>query len=355
MNVMDNITEEKWKITHDYSNYEVSTFGRLKNIKTNRISTGSLAIDGYVTFTLTKDKKSKNIAAHRLVAITFIPNPENKPEVNHLGKKTDNRVCMLEWATKKENAQHAAKYIAKKSTKKRICTICPKTGEIIKIFDTTQEAKNKFSSGFAFDRIIDKNIEYMGCFWVSMDKEKKEETNDESEIWVSLKDSIYEKVNIFDRYKVSNYGRIKTKTNKIRKISNITGRETILLYNRHSRTRTSFPVHRLVIMAFNIENPLNKKEVDHIDSNPYNNHLSNLRWANKLEQINNENTKLKRSKICMKHRRTVVVTYPNGIVETHCGMVSLANKIGISRGTIEKYSKLNKLYLGYKFSIVSEV
>ena len=52
-------------------------------------------------------------------------------------------------------------------------------------------------------------------------------------------------------------------------------------------------MHRLVLMAFNVKNPENKPEVDHIDSNCMNNKLSNLCWANKQDQVNNINTKKK--------------------------------------------------------------
>ncbi len=59
---------------------------------------------------LYKNKKRKVFQVHRLVAITYIPNPENKPDVNHIdGDTFNNHVCNLEWVTKKENMEHARK------------------------------------------------------------------------------------------------------------------------------------------------------------------------------------------------------------------------------------------------------
>ncbi len=64
--------------------------------------------DGYLFVTLTKEKIKKNFYVHRLVAEAFIPNPENKPQVNHInGNKSDNTISNLEWVTNAENSRHA--------------------------------------------------------------------------------------------------------------------------------------------------------------------------------------------------------------------------------------------------------
>lgn len=64
--------------------------------------------DGYPCANLTVDGVRRTVAVHRLLAITFIPNPENKPQVNHKnGNKLDYSLNNLEWSTPSENMQHA--------------------------------------------------------------------------------------------------------------------------------------------------------------------------------------------------------------------------------------------------------
>lgn len=71
---------------------------------------------GYAMMLLTKNKIRKNLSVHRLVALTFIPNPNNLPEVNHIdGNKLNNNVSNLEWCTSKENIEHAFKTGLKKT------------------------------------------------------------------------------------------------------------------------------------------------------------------------------------------------------------------------------------------------
>lgn len=101
--------------------YEISTTGIIKSIDhlvahsngRNRIQKGrilktSKSKKGYLQVSLSFNKKRFHTGVHRLVAIAFIPNPENKPEVNHKdGDKTNNNVWNLEWSTGSENQIHA--------------------------------------------------------------------------------------------------------------------------------------------------------------------------------------------------------------------------------------------------------
>lgn len=108
--------EEIWKDVDGYPGYQVSNYGRVKsylrlgNDKNRFRIIKFVSCRGYWRFTITKDKKHQSKMVHRLVAEAFIPNPYNKPQINHKdGIKTNNHVSNLEWVTISENSIHAYK------------------------------------------------------------------------------------------------------------------------------------------------------------------------------------------------------------------------------------------------------
>jgi hypothetical protein len=108
--------EEIWRDVLGYEGlYQVSNTSRIKSLRRrgtikDLFLSPCLNGSGYEVISLHKEKKQKIAFVHRLIAAAFIPNPKNKPNINHInGIKSDNRLENLEWCTQKENLIHAHK------------------------------------------------------------------------------------------------------------------------------------------------------------------------------------------------------------------------------------------------------
>ena len=95
---------DEWVVCEDYPSYMINTKGEIKSSLTNKILKPSKHKSGYMLVGLRRDGVSKTVKVHRLLAKAFIPNPENKPHVDHInGVRDDNRLENLRWCTNQEN------------------------------------------------------------------------------------------------------------------------------------------------------------------------------------------------------------------------------------------------------------
>ena len=147
---------ENWKDIEGYEGlYQVSNIGRVKRLvgfkcNVERFLTGQKDKDGYILLCLSKDGSIKRYRVHRLVAEAFVPNPDNKPEIDHINTdRSDNRAENLRWATRKENTNNPItrkhhKRVCSEETKRKIGAANkgkqPRKGAVL-----TDETKNKIS------------------------------------------------------------------------------------------------------------------------------------------------------------------------------------------------------------------
>ena len=110
----------------DYENYLIFEDGVVMNTKFGREMKPSINKFGYYIIGLRKDNKRKHFSIHRLIALAYIPNPDNKPCVDHINRnKEDNRIENLRWVTYTENQRNRScssntglQFISKQKSKK---------------------------------------------------------------------------------------------------------------------------------------------------------------------------------------------------------------------------------------------
>jgi len=240
---------EVWKQVPIAPNYEASTLGRIRNIKTKRILSVSKNMFGYLKACIRNEYKRLDVVVHRVVAMTFIPNPEGKPSVDHKNRiRDDNRVDNLRWATPKEQNNNRKRQRTDKNGNERAIWKCdPKTGNRIEKFQSITRAsksitldKNGPSNIFAaakrneFHGIL-KYTSY-GFIW------EYDRIVILGEEWKDLEPK---HINGEKGYKISSEGRIKLPNGRIKSTD---GNEDI--YPKIYVNKRGFRIHRLVALTF---------------------------------------------------------------------------------------------------------
>ena len=280
--------KEVWSQIDGYDNYEVSSFGRVRNNKTGRIlkvyNKGCYCIVGLSKGT------TKSVSVHRLVANAFLPNPKNKTQVNHLDKNGfNNNVTNLEWVTNRENSIHRSSGIKQKTNQNlKIYRIDKDTNEILDTYNSIEDAalwvvnqSNNTYKLYSIKTGISANLKGLyktsaGFIW-----KKIHETDLENEEWREV---------VIDNHKTEGYfisslGRFKNKKGVIMK--DYKPHHSGYIYLRVNINK--YALHRLVAQTF-IPNLENKPFVNHIDGNKLNNSVENLEWVTCAENnIHNHN------------------------------------------------------------------
>ena len=148
---------EEWRKIKDFEDYEVSNLGNVRSLKNGKVRMRKCVLNenGYVTIQLFKNAKNYDYKVHRLVALAFIPNPDNKEQVNHIdGNKQNNCIINLEWCTRSENEIHSFRVLKQSHNMRgkfgkesiharKVAQVDINTGKIIKMFYGAEEAERE--------------------------------------------------------------------------------------------------------------------------------------------------------------------------------------------------------------------
>jgi hypothetical protein len=271
--------KEEWLPIKDFENYEISSLGRVHNTKTGRIL--KLTVKGGYMFTgLSSNSEGKTLAIHRLVALAFIENPENKPQVNHKDKnRSNNNVYNLEWTTALENNLHRSKDTIQTTNQNiKIWRVDKSTNEKLELYNSIYLAaiwcfENKYSDSIHNARgnisCSVRGVYHQSCGfkWII-----DEQLSLENEEWKNVVIDGHP----FPNYFVSNLGRFKNYKGII--MENYKPHHSGYIFVRVDKNK--YALHRIIAYTF-VENLDTKKYnvVNHIDGNKTNNSASNLEWT----------------------------------------------------------------------------
>ena len=257
-------------VLEDAYKYVINGKGSIKTKKGKPIK-GNVNPHGYHRVVLSAGGIKKGFQIHRLVALSFLVNTENKEIVNHKnGDKTDNTLFNLEWASSSENAYHFHDILKTKEKTKKVIQYS-KTGKLIKIHESLSAAE--LDTGARCGNIS------RACSGVYKTAGGYKWEYAEKAVETDLSD--FSPIPGYENYLISRNGKVYSlKSKRIMKHCIQGGYANVKI--RKDNQNNSFGVHRLVAYVF-IPNPENKLIVNHINSDRSDNRVENLEWVTHSE------------------------------------------------------------------------
>ena len=271
--------EEIWKkvaVEPFTEKYEVSSEGQIRSLhwKEPKIMKQTFRSE-YLGISLRNNGKQKTFSTHRLVAETFIPNPECLPIVNHKnGIKTDNRLENLEWNISSENRKHALTLVSHNSSSIRVSQYTM-SGDFVSTFNSLTEASNITGAHDSKISLVckGKRNHTKGFVWRYTDME-----------WKDTAQPYGKEIENYPKYIITRDGKVYSKSfKKYLSIRKNSGYEYVTIY-KGKKNRRDVAVHILVAETY-LENKLNLPYVNHKDRNRSNNNVENLEWCTPSENM----------------------------------------------------------------------
>lgn len=257
--------KEEWRnlAPHKFPSYEISSLGFVRVIHSRFILRNNKRESGYYCLTLTENGQQNYRSISVLLALAFIPNPDDKPTVDHIDKnRENNKLNNLKWATCEEQAQNRRIPVTKGWTRK-VCQ-CYLNGAVVKIWESAVEIERTF--GYKHQSIIaackGKIRTSHGFIWKYHD-----------DTIPDLPDEIWKIIPLqgWERYSASSKGRIKKEDGRLLNGTNSNGYICISIKNNGGVLVER--LHRLIAITF--LGPPNGMTVNHDDGNKKHNSLEN--------------------------------------------------------------------------------
>jgi len=256
---------------------------------------------------------------HHLVAETYFDNLKGLKEVNHKnGDPYDNRVENLEWSTRPDNMQHAHDTGLIKTSRKQVNKYTKK-GKLVKTYKSISEASkdNNIKHSSLCYRIKTENP--VNGHYFRYSKVDHEESPEDEE---------FKPIPSIPGYEISSYGRVRNEKRKTF-LTPYKHRNDYVKIHIHGKGYShNCGIHQLVAETFLGKAPegLKNPEVHHKDSNPSNNHISNLEWLSHKENMKEAKKK--------KRRKVMQYNLDGTYIQTHEDAVTAGKYIGVQYQSI---------------------